>query len=205
MARERRDKNGKIKPSIKQRIQSWWLGRKIRKGKVPRGRVFKSREVMNAIDATLKGEMTEVWGILSAKLIKKSGEVIDYGVVSVKLITTAFRDYIVDSMQDSTTYPMDAFKYHASGTSTTAESNTDTALGTEVESRATGSQIEGATSNIYKSVGTINYTATYAIVEHGLFSASTGGTLMDRSVFSAINVVNGDSIQFTYEGTFNAE
>jgi len=42
------------------------------------------------------------------------------------------------------------------------------------------------------------------VTEHGLFNASSAGTLMDRTVFSAINVVNGDSIQFTYELTATA-
>jgi len=48
-------------------------------------------------------------------------------------------------------------------------------------------------------VGTISYTTTKAITEHGLFNAATAGTLLDRTVFTVINVVSGDSIQFTYE------
>jgi len=67
-----------------------------------------------------------------------------------------------------------------------------------------GTQIEGASVNIYKSVATIPFTTTQTIKEHGLFNASSGVTLMDRSVFTGIPVNNGDSIQFTYELTCNA-
>ena len=56
---------------------------------------------------------------------------------------------------------------------------------------------------IYKSVGTITYTTTKAITEHGLFNIVTAGILMDRHTFTAINVVNTDQIEFTYELTVN--
>ena len=73
-------------------------------------------------------------------------------------------------------------------------------------SRATGTQLEGATTNIYKTVATITFTGTHAVSEHGLFSAATAGTMMDRSVFSpADNVVNLDEIEYTYQLTVVAE
>jgi len=56
----------------------------------------------------------------------------------------------------------------------------------------------------YVSVGTISYTTTKAITEHGLFNTADSTVLMDRTVFSAINVVDGDSIQFTYTLTVTA-
>lgn len=194
--REKRDENGKIIPSWLQRFREWRLKRAIAKGKIPRGRTA---------PGTLKGEFPTIRSVLSARLIKANGEKKDFGVISTRKITVAFRDYIVDSLQNSTTYPLDVFKYHACGTDSTAESNTDTTLGAEVESRVAGTQLEGATANIYKTVATISLTGTHAIKEHGIFSASSGGTLMDRSVFSDINGDNGDSIEFTYEATFHEE
>lgn len=201
----KRDIEGKVKLTPIQKLRSWLLGRKLRKGVVPRGRQITINEARQALGFTQQGELTELWGFLSAVHIKADGTRTTLGVVSVRKITTAFRDYIVDSLQDSTTFPLDAFSFHGSGTGTTAEDNTQTALITEVASRTDGTQGEGATANIYQTVGTINYSTAHAITEHGLFSASTGGTMMDRSVFAAINVANGDSIQFTYEATFNAE
>jgi hypothetical protein len=140
---------------------------------------------------------------LRARKIDKWGEVTDYGVLSRRAITTVYVNLVVDDLQSSAA-AHSTMKYHASGTGAVAENVGDTALGTEVEAaRTSGTQAENA-ANIYESVGTISYTASRAITEHGLFSASTAGSQMDRSVFSAINVLNGDSIQFTHRTTYTS-
>lgn len=142
-------------------------------------------------------------GTLEIILVKKDGTRVNYGAVSRRVVTTAFVNYVVDQLQTETSTFGD-FKFHDSGVGTTAENAADTAMETtDGESRATGTQTESA-SNAYRSVGTIAYTTTKAITEHGLFNDVSAGTLMDRSVFSAINVVNGDSIQFTYTLTLTA-
>lgn len=141
---------------------------------------------------------------LRGRLIKRDGTVIDYGVLGRRVVTDAFVEFMVDQLQTETSEWGD-FKYHDSGVGGTAEAAADTDIETtDGESRATGTQTEGASAEIYRSVGTISYTSTKAIVEHGLFSQATGTTLMDRTVFSTINVENGDSIQFTYELTCNS-
>lgn len=184
--------------------------RAINTGKIPRGRTItppakKETPVRNKKKTEGDAVLT-FKAALSAKFIGKDGTVKDYGVVSRRKVTTAFANYVVDSLQNSTTYPLSAFKYHDSGTGTTAEANSQTALITPcAEARDEGTQVEGASANIYRSVATHTYAGTFAITEHGLFSASSSGTMMDRSLFSAINVVSGDSIQFTYELTVNAE
>lgn len=142
-------------------------------------------------------------GRLEARLIRKDGSVINYGVLGFRVVTTAFVSFVVDQLQTETSAFGD-FKYHDSGVGTTAENAANTDMETtDGESRATGTQTE-ASATVYQSVATISYTTTKAITEHGLFNASTSGTLMDRTVFSAINVVNGDSIQFTYSLTVSA-
>ena len=137
---------------------------------------------------------------LSIRLIRADGSAINYGVVGYKLVTTAFVDDMVDELITETSTWGD-YKYHDSGVGVTgaAVGNTDIET-TDNESRATGTQVENA-HNIYESVGTITYSGTLAITEHGLFNASTGVTLMDRHTFSAINVENTDSIEFTYDLT----
>ena len=142
---------------------------------------------------------------LSAVHLGPDGEIIrDYGIVSTKFVTDAFVQFLVDQLQAETAEIGD-LKFHDSGIGVVGENQTDTDLGTKVETgRQAGSQAEGASANIYQSVGTIPYTATRAITEHGLFSIAAAGTLVDRSVFGAINVDNGDSIQFTYELTVPA-
>lgn len=142
-------------------------------------------------------------GKLEAILTKADGTKIRYGVLSRRVVTTAFVNFVVDQLQTETSVFGD-FKYHDSGVGTTAENAADTTIETtDGEARATGTQTESA-ANAYRSVGTIAYTTTKAITEHGLFNDLTAGTLMDRSVFTAINVVNGDSIQFTYTLTLTA-
>jgi hypothetical protein len=118
-------------------------------------------------------------------------------------VTDAFVAFVVDQLQTETSVFGD-FKFHDSGVGTTAENAANTAIETtDGEARATGTQTESA-ANAYRSVGTISYTTTKAITEHGLFNDVSAGTLMDRSVFTAVNVVNGDSIQFTYTLTLTA-
>ena len=120
----------------------------------------------------------------------------DLGVASRRVITTVGAGFIVDAFQNLV--ELEAMNYHDSGTGTNAESAGDTTLQTPAgPSRVAGTQSEG-TSVQYKTVGTISYTTTQAITEHGIFSASTSGVLLDRSVFTAINVVNGSQIEFTY-------
>lgn len=127
-----------------------------------------------------------------------------YGVVSRRVVTTAFVDFMVDQLQAETSTWGD-FKFHDSGVGATAAAIGDTDIQTtDGEARVTGTQLEGATANIYKTVGTITYTTTKSIVEHGLFNIVTGGTLMDRSVFASIGVDNTDQIEFTYELTCTA-
>ena len=123
---------------------------------------------------------------------------------ATRCVTDAYVALLVDELQASEALHS-TFKYHDSGEGTTAENATDTALETPCgEARDTGTQIEGATANIYKSVATHTYGDTFAITEHGLFNASTVGTLMDRSKFAAVNVGNGEKIEFTYQLTVNS-
>lgn len=140
-------------------------------------------------------------GRLYAEHITHSGTK-DLGLISTKVVTNVGVAFIVDAFQNLA--EVDLMKYHAAGISINAESQTDTQLGAEQESRAIGTSEEGATANVYKTVATIPYTAAHAITEHGIFSDPALGTLLDRSVFSPINVDAGESVKFTYELTFAA-
>jgi len=158
----------------------------------------KSKEQGNCT-LTLKGQ-------LSARVTRKNGTVEELGIIARKKVTDAFVAYLVDSLQDSTTEPMDVFKYHDSGTGTNAENKTDTALQTPCgEARDVGTQIEGASAWIFRTVAEHTYAGPFAITEHGVFSAGAGATLMDRSVFAVINVVATERIEFTYELTCQSE
>ncbi len=128
----------------------------------------------------------------------------DRRLVINRVVTDAFVDFVVDQLQTETSAFGD-FKYHEMGLGTQAENANETALQTSTGiARATGTQTEGASSNIYKSVGTITADTTENITEHGLFNASSGVTMMDRTKFTAINVVSGNQIEFTFQITFSS-
>jgi len=132
---------------------------------------------------------------LFAKLIHANGKVRNLGLICTRVVTTAGVTYLAADFAGGSNH-IGLFKYHGCGTGTNEELPANIALQTPIESRSTGSQ--GSVDNVYTTIATIAMTDTHQVTEHGLFSASTSGTLWDRSVFSVINVTNGDSIQFTY-------
>lgn len=143
-------------------------------------------------------------GELAIKTVGKDGSLIDYGVVSRRVITTAFVDFMVDQLQAEDSSWGD-FRWHDSGEGSTAEAVGDTDIETtDGESRVSGTQTEGGSANIYETTATITYTTTKTITEHMLFNAPTGGTGMDRSVFTGVPMTNGEGIQFRYRYTANS-
>jgi len=147
-------------------------------------------------------------------LLRRDEAPLYLGLASMRLVTTAGVGYLVDSLQNLT--EPENLKFHGFGTGTTAEAVGDTALVTELttqyasdNTRPTGSLTEGASANIFRTVATLSPDTggTIAVTEHGIFSqaATGGGTLLDRSVFSAVNLVAGsDSLQATYDLTISA-
>jgi hypothetical protein len=98
------------------------------------------------------------------------------------------------------------------GTGVTAAAIGDTALQTGVTAGGAGDSgvhaVASATASLVTTtgtndtaqfVGTVSETATIAITESGVFNATTNGTLLCHQVFSAVNVVSGDSLQFTWK------
>ncbi len=91
------------------------------------------------------------------------------------------------------------------GIGTTTPAVTDTALQTESAPTTAGGRTVGtesrttttATNDTYTVTGTVVAGSTLAITEAGLFDNVTAGNMLIHGVFSAINVVSGDSIAFT--------
>lgn len=161
--------------------------------------------------------LANAWGVMTAvaqlsiRVQKASGEWVDYGTVGYRVVTTVGVNFLVDAIQGIV--EPEILKYHGIGTGNTAEASGDTALVTESttalnpdSTRATGSLTEGGSANVFRTVGTLTADASIAAVEHGIFSqaATGGGTLLDRTVFSTINLASGDSIQTTYDLTLSA-
>ncbi len=146
---------------------------------------------------------------LIARHLDKNGKEIERRVVKNKVVTNAFVYDLVDVLT-GTSGKFDLYKWHDSGISTAAEAATNTALTSRIStSRTAGTQVEAtATSNAYKSIATHTYGSSYAVTEHGLFNSSSTAAgiakMMDRTKFAVINVVSGNSIEFTFTITFTA-
>lgn len=171
---------------------------------------WKISNLPHIIPGFMKFELAKFFGLpsfmgtLEAKLIRRDGSVLDYGLISTAYITTAWVTAMATYMFDGSGVVPTAYDYHAAGTGTNAENITDTQMQSDSGVARNNGTPTNPSAGLYRSVGTLAFTTGLAITEHGIFSASTVGTLMDRSVFSAINVVNGDSIQFTYTLTLTA-
>lgn len=102
-----------------------------------------------------------------------------------------------------------AFDRIGAGTGAVAPAAGDTALGAEKDEAggvttthktATVSRVTTTVTNdTAQDVVTFNYTASVAVTESGVFNAATAGTMLCRQTFTAVNVVNGDSLQFTWK------
>lgn len=173
------------------------------------------RHLLRGVGGLMMGKFAKTphyYGVLYLRKFCADGGVLDYGVASHQLITTAGVNKIVAGLNASDTSTFSLFKFHGFGTGAVAAAIGDTALGTEAtteyavnSTRPTGSQTTGGASNVYRSVGTFTPDAAFSPTEMGLFSASSAGTLLDRFVFTAV-VLNGtgDSLQTTVDITFPA-
>jgi hypothetical protein len=120
------------------------------------------------------------------------------------VVTTVGKEYIASFLK-SAALAASTFtaKYIAVGTGTGGEAVGDTALGTEL-TRHTGTVS-------YTSGGIFNVTATLPtgaavgdVIEFGLLSSSSAGTLLSRTVRSAaVAVGSSDSIVVNYQMTFS--
>lgn len=98
-----------------------------------------------------------------------------------------------------------AFTFIAVGIGTTAANIADTTLESEItdsgmaRAAATASRTTTDTTNDTATlVKSFSVTGTKAVTESGVLNASSAGVLGCRQVFSALNVVNGDTLQITW-------
>ena len=96
-----------------------------------------------------------------------------------------------------------AFDYMSIGTSGVAAAATQTALGVETQRVGTAaSQTTTTTTNDTATfIGSFGVSGTAAIVEAGIFNASTTGSMLARTTFTALNVISGDAINATWDVT----
>lgn len=137
--------------------------------------------------------------IMEIRVFDKNGKLKDMRRVEDLLVNTGLAEVAGLLLTD---VGGTAFDYIAIGTGTTAPAATDTALGTETHRvAATGSRVTtNVTNDTAQLVATFSgYTGSEAITEAGVFNAATGGTMLCRQTFSALNVDwdAGDSVEIT--------
>lgn len=94
-------------------------------------------------------------------------------------------------------------KYVGLGTGTTPANSADTDLETPLPTRATAI-ISAPGGAVWQSVSTFAAGVnTGAITEAGIFSASSGGTMLAHQVFSVVNKGAGDSLEVTWQITIS--
>lgn len=120
------------------------------------------------------------------------------------VLTTAGKTYIATKLADTTTTTV-VPKWIGIGTGRVAGTAVvgDTALTTEVETRASTNAASSA-ANVFQVIQSITANTTpRAVTEAGLFSALSAGTMIISATFDAVTLQVGDSIQLTAQITFN--
>ncbi len=149
-------------------------------------------------------------GHLWGRVIRNDGTFDDLGLMSCRVVTDAGVAFLVDAMQGLV--EPELLRFHALGVGTTAEAATQTALASELttqyatsSTRPTGTLGEKAgDTKTFETVATISVSAAVAATEHAVMSqaAVPGGTMLDRSVFAAVNLAAGEALQATYQLNF---
>ena len=113
------------------------------------------------------------------------------------LVVTAGKGYVASRMKDTS---LGAMSHMAIGTGTSAAAAGDTALGSEAD--------RNSLTSTTVSAGTVTYIATFgagegtgAITEAALLNASSGGTMLCRTVFAVVNKGSQDSMTITWSVT----
>jgi hypothetical protein len=144
----------------------------------------------------------EIKGRITATLIGPDGKIKETRVIN-NIVTNAGRSHIIDRLQAASAAVAD---YIAIGTGTNAAAAADTTLQTEAARTNTGgdglTQPDAYTDRLHRVFGA--GVGTGNITEAGRLNASSAGTLMGRSVFTAIPKGAGDSLAMTYDFTYAA-
>ena len=110
------------------------------------------------------------------------------------LVVTAGKVFVASRMKDATATAM---SHMAVGTNSTAAAAGDTALGSESARVALTSTTASSNTIIYVATFPAG-TGTAALTEAGILNASSGGTMLCRTVFTAVNKGSADSMTVTW-------
>lgn len=144
-------------------------------------------------------ELLKATGRLNIQIIGPDGAVKDQREVDNLVVTTGL-GFIASRMKDATATAM---SHMALGSSSATAAAGNTTLGTELGRVAlTSTTVTGNAVAYSASFGP--GVGTGAVTEAGLFNASTGGTMLCRTVFSVVNKDAGDTMAITWTVTIGA-
>ena len=115
------------------------------------------------------------------------------------LVVTAGKGYVASRMKDATATAM---SHMAIGSGSTAAAASDTALGSQLGRVALSSTSVSSAVVTYVASFPAG-TGTGAVTEAGILNASSGGTMLCRTVFSVINKGASDSMTITWTITIS--
>lgn len=121
---------------------------------------------------------------------------------TTNVVTSVGKEFLASLLASAVAGVTSTAKYAAIGTDATAETAANTALGTEV-ARHTGT-VSYVSNAIYQVTATFaTGVGTGDIVEYGILSSSTGGTLLSRSTKSAIAKGASDTLRVVFQMTLS--
>lgn len=143
-----------------------------------------------------------VKGYWKATLTGPNGDIIKH-VEGSNVVTTVGKEYLASFMYSATvaasTFTM---QYVGIGSDATAEAASNTALGSEL-ARVSGI-VSYVSGQIYRVTATFaTGVGTGSIVEYGLFSSSTSGTMLARDTEATITKGANDTLTVTADFTIS--
>lgn len=140
-------------------------------------------------------ENIKVTGNVSIKVFDEQGNIKEEREIKNLVVTTG-KGFIAARMIGTPT----AMSHMAVGSSSTAPAAADTGLGGELGRVAlTSSNVSGAVVTYVASFAA--GVGTGAVVEAGLFNASSGGTMLCRTTFAVVNKGANDGMSITWTVT----
>lgn len=137
-------------------------------------------------------EQITITGQVNIVVTGKDGQVKDSRNIKNLVVTTG-KGFIAARMVGTPT----EMSHMALGASSTAAAAGDTALGSELGRVALASDTSSGAVVTYTASFPAG-TATGAVVEAGIFNASSGGTMLCRTVFAVVNKGADDAMSVTW-------
>ncbi|AIC14278.1 phage tail fiber protein [Nitrososphaera viennensis] len=166
--------------------------------------VIPSSALVGAQNVTTDGLTPHGYVVVS---VTRDGQEI-YHSEDHNLITNAGKDFIAQQIGASTGLASEGAHYIALTTDGTAPAATDTTLASEITSgglaRASGTYAHTSGTNTFTVSNTFTASATHTNVQKaGLFTASSGGTMMAENTFTAVSLASGDQLTITWTITLS--